>query len=86
MQPPPPPKISSDNVKSSDNTSLSIEETNKLRAKLGLKPLNVPSESSHKNDDDAKTDKRETFGGVDMGEFVHKPAGKSNFGSHCVGA
>ncbi len=65
---PPPPKISQEETKSSD-TSLSIEETNKLRVKLGLKPLAVASENSRKDD------KKEAFGGVDMGEFVHKPAG-----------
>uniref|UniRef100_T1IPV0 Uncharacterized protein n=1 Tax=Strigamia maritima TaxID=126957 RepID=T1IPV0_STRMM len=43
------------------DSSLSIEETNKLRAKLGLKPLDVGKDSK---DDEWKFDK----------EFVHKPA------------
>ncbi|EFA10481.1 U4/U6.U5 tri-snRNP-associated protein 1 [Tribolium castaneum] len=48
--------------------SLSIEETNKLRAKLGLKPLDVSSgdKSEKKRDDGKKKD--------DWGEFYHKPA------------
>ncbi|CAH0750020.1 unnamed protein product [Diatraea saccharalis] len=43
--------------------SLSIEETNKLRAKLGLKPLEV----TEKPADDGKIKD-------DLGEFYHKPA------------
>ncbi|CAH1646858.1 unnamed protein product [Spodoptera littoralis] len=43
--------------------SLSIEETNKLRAKLGLKPL----EQNEKPGDDGKIKD-------DLGEFYHKPA------------
>ncbi|CAB3224039.1 unnamed protein product [Arctia plantaginis] len=43
--------------------SLSIEETNKLRAKLGLKPL----EAAEKPADDGKIKD-------DLGEFYHKPA------------
>lgn len=42
--------------------SLSIEETNKLRAKLGLKPLSQSSTSA----DGKRKD--------DLGEFYHKPA------------
>ncbi|XP_058792754.1 U4/U6.U5 tri-snRNP-associated protein 1 isoform X2 [Phymastichus coffea] len=45
-------------------TSLSIEETNKLRAKLGLKPLEV--ETGPKEGSDLYKD--------DLGEFHHKPA------------
>lgn len=44
--------------------SLSIEETNKLRAKLGLKPLEV--DSTPKDDPTKIKD--------DLGEFHHKPA------------
>lgn len=71
---------SSDNEESSKNgggtvESLSIEETNKLRAKLGLKPLDVggsskskePEAGSSKKVDDGK--KKD-----DWGEFYHKPA------------
>ncbi|XP_063395589.1 U4/U6.U5 tri-snRNP-associated protein 1 [Cydia fagiglandana] len=43
--------------------SLSIEDTNRLRAKLGLKPLEV----QEKPDDDGKFKD-------DLGEFYHKPA------------
>lgn len=56
----PEPETSSKNTE-----SLSIEETNKLRAKLGLKPLEV-SKSSSSRDDGKKKD--------DLGEFYHKPA------------
>ncbi|VVC93728.1 unnamed protein product [Leptidea sinapis] len=48
---------------SSNQESLSIEETNKLRAKLGLKPLEV----TEKIADDGKIKD-------DLGEFYHKPA------------
>ncbi|CAH2107920.1 unnamed protein product [Euphydryas editha] len=48
---------------SSAQESLSIEETNKLRAKLGLKPLEV----AEKPADDGKIKD-------DLGEFYHKPA------------
>ena len=51
-----------------NSESLSIDETNKLRAKLGLKPLEVhTSEKSDKKRDDGK--KKD-----DWGEFYHKPA------------
>ncbi|KPJ00216.1 U4/U6.U5 tri-snRNP-associated protein 1 [Papilio xuthus] len=43
--------------------SLSIEETNRLRAKLGLKPLEVTEQTT----DDGKIKD-------DLGEFYHKPA------------
>ncbi|XP_045534485.1 U4/U6.U5 tri-snRNP-associated protein 1 [Papilio machaon] len=43
--------------------SLSIEETNRLRAKLGLKPLEVTEQTA----DDGKIKD-------DLGEFYHKPA------------
>jgi U4/U6.U5 tri-snRNP-associated protein 1 len=46
--------------------SLSVDETNKLRAKLGLKPLEVGDKSDKKRDDGKKKD--------DWGEFYHKPA------------
>lgn len=49
---------------------LSIHETNKLRAKLGLKPLETNSQPSEprKNADGLKMHKDE------WGEFLHKPA------------
>lgn len=71
---PPPPKISSSSpppVSSSSDQSLSIEETNKLRAKLGLKPLEVPSATPVKKDDGSPV---KVMGGIDMGDFIHKPA------------
>ncbi|XP_076232011.1 U4/U6.U5 tri-snRNP-associated protein 1 [Calliopsis andreniformis] len=66
---PPPPEISkqrspSPNKGGGSQTSLSIEETNKLRAKLGLKPLEV--DSAPKDDPNKIKD--------DLGEFYHKPA------------
>ncbi|CAG2063568.1 unnamed protein product, partial [Timema podura] len=59
---------------------LSVEETNKLRARLGLKPLDVggtgPPVLSKEQEEKKKErkEKGEDLGGVDMGEFVHKPA------------
>lgn len=66
---PPPPEISKQRSPSpikggAAQSSLSIEETNKLRAKLGLKPLEVDSAS--KDDPNKIKD--------DLGEFYHKPA------------
>ncbi|XP_054007157.1 U4/U6.U5 tri-snRNP-associated protein 1 [Hylaeus anthracinus] len=66
---PPPPEISKQRSPSpikggTAQTSLSIEETNKLRAKLGLKPLELDSTS--KDDPNKIKD--------DLGEFYHKPA------------
>lgn len=54
--------------------SLSIEETNKLRAKLGLKPLQVDS-----HDSGSSSKKKTGAGGEPLhkdewGEFYHKPA------------
>uniref|UniRef100_A0A8D8R0L4 U4/U6.U5 tri-snRNP-associated protein 1 n=1 Tax=Cacopsylla melanoneura TaxID=428564 RepID=A0A8D8R0L4_9HEMI len=67
----PPPRSSS-----GDNSSLSIEETNKLRLKLGLKPLDIASSSS-KASDSAKSNSNEPekILAKDTGEeFIHKPA------------
>lgn len=66
---PPPPEISKQRSPSpakggGSQTSLSIEESNKLRAKLGLKPLEV--DSICKDDPNKIKD--------DLGEFYHKPA------------
>jgi U4/U6.U5 tri-snRNP-associated protein 1 len=81
MVAPPPPKISrssppssgtSGAASSSGDNSLSIEETNKLRARLGLKPLQ-PAASEVEKGSSTKT-AAELMGGKDMGEFVHKPA------------
>lgn len=68
---------------------LSIEETNKLRAKLGLKPLEVGSSdvtktsSGSSNKKDENEEKDPTVGDLkkikdDWGEFYHKPAGQFN--------
>lgn len=64
--PPPPPKIdrSPEQAGGGSVESLSVEETNKLRAKLGLKPLAV--------DEGKRTDGKIKD---DLGEFYHKPAG-----------
>ncbi|XP_067010200.2 U4/U6.U5 tri-snRNP-associated protein 1 [Anabrus simplex] len=74
---PPPPPLSPPAASRSDR-SLSIEETNKLRARLGLKPLRVEEIPALSADDEEKKKEREasgaTMGGTDMGEFVHKPA------------
>lgn len=89
--PPPPPAISNvhENTKSGSGAgdSLSIEETNRIRAKLGLKPLQVddkPTAVEVKADNDYKniTEKTAAEAGLDvinddLGEFVHKPAGKN---------
>lgn len=73
LTPPPPPEISRQRSPSpakggGAQTSLSIEETNKLRAKLGLKPLETSTVSA----DDPNKIKD------DLGEFYHKPAPNVN--------
>jgi len=78
---PPPPAISSGDspaapASSRSDQSLSIEETNKLRARLGLKPLRIEDIPAFKEDGAEKKKEAEQEGGTDMGEFVHKPAGK----------
>lgn len=50
--------------------SLSIDQTNKLRAKLGLKPLEVSSSKDGSDSSRSKDDKIKD----DLGEFYHKPA------------
>ncbi|XP_012286069.1 U4/U6.U5 tri-snRNP-associated protein 1 [Orussus abietinus] len=69
---PPPPDISRHRTPTppkggASETSLSIEETNRLRAKLGLKPLEV---ETTKDDSNKIKD--------DLGEFYHKPAPNVN--------
>ncbi|KAF5291182.1 hypothetical protein FQA39_LY14424 [Lamprigera yunnana] len=59
VSPPPPPEISN------SSESLSIKESNRLRAKLGLKPLQIETTKSKQNDGKKKDD---------LGEFYHKPA------------
>lgn len=76
---PPPPEISShkrSSPPSSNNQeklSLSIDETNKLRAKLGLKPLEVSSDKP-RNKDNKDGKKEDPVYKDDLGEFHHKPA------------
>lgn len=69
---PPPPEISTKSQRSpspskagNSQASLSIEETNRLRAKLGLKPLEIDGVSSKDDPNKIKDD---------LGEFYHKPA------------
>ncbi|XP_011299457.1 U4/U6.U5 tri-snRNP-associated protein 1 [Fopius arisanus] len=67
---PPPPKISTRPRSPSPKggaavLSCSIEETNKLRAQLGLKPLEVDTAPSKEDPNKLKDD---------LGEFYHKPA------------
>uniref|UniRef100_A0A182P4M4 U4/U6.U5 tri-snRNP-associated protein 1 n=1 Tax=Anopheles epiroticus TaxID=199890 RepID=A0A182P4M4_9DIPT len=87
--PPPPPKASGSSSSAGKlrsgspipengaGDSLSIEETNKLRAKLGLKPLEVgngtktfDNASSKADEPEGSTEKLKD----DWGEFYHKPA------------
>jgi len=80
---PPPPSISSS---AGSGESLSIEETNRIRAKLGLKPLQVDQKTTPDLKDEGQyknsTEQAAAEAGLsvindDLGEFVHKPAGKS---------
>lgn len=87
---PPPPEISKQHSPSpakggSSQSSLSIEETNKLRAKLGLKPLDIAATTtttttsattSLATDTSAKDDANKIKD--DFGEFYHKPAPNAN--------
>lgn len=55
--------------------SLSISETNKLRAKLGLKPLSLEdSKSTNKTDEKSKSDKKTYIDKETNQEFEHAPA------------
>nr|XP_040234929.2 U4/U6.U5 tri-snRNP-associated protein 1 [Anopheles coluzzii] len=83
--PPPPPKASGSSSKRSGSPipengagdSLSIEETNKLRAKLGLRPLEVGSGTKSAADTGSKAGEPEGSTEKlkdDWGEFYHKPA------------
>ncbi|XP_044754550.1 U4/U6.U5 tri-snRNP-associated protein 1 [Coccinella septempunctata] len=70
------PSVNASNSEEANNgasvDSLSIEETNKLRAKLGLKPLEVGSSStSHNSREPGESDDKYKD---DWGEFHHKPA------------
>ncbi|KAL1463148.1 hypothetical protein WDU94_014929 [Cyamophila willieti] len=70
-----PARAFSPPAQSGDNSSLSIEETNKLRLKLGLKPLDVSSSSSKPSDSKTNSNEPEKILAKDTGEeFIHKPA------------
>lgn len=80
---PPPPRMRSPSPipEGGLGDSLSIEETNKLRAKLGLKPLEVdsgpkpssaPKRDAEKDTSDISEDESKITD--DLGEFYHKPA------------
>lgn len=85
---PPPPRMKSPSPipEGGMGDSLSIEETNKLRAKLGLKPLQVdsgpskstPAAASASGDKNTSDISDEETGNNkitdDLGEFYHKPA------------
>lgn len=78
---PPPPRMKSPSPIPDGGLgdSLSIEETNKLRAKLGLKPLQVESQPAAKKPSGAEKDtsdisEDDTKITDDLGEFYHKPA------------
>ncbi|XP_049286790.1 U4/U6.U5 tri-snRNP-associated protein 1 [Anopheles funestus] len=83
--PPPPPKASSSSVskrsaspipENGAGDALSIEETNKLRAKLGLRPLEVGTGTKSADSSTAKGGEQESTEKLkdDWGEFYHKPA------------
>lgn len=88
--PPPAPIISKPTAKSPSpipengaGDSLSIGETNKLRAKLGLKPLQLDSKVSSSTSSSSSRKKNDGSGGKnsnepmykdEWGEFRHKPA------------
>ncbi|KAF2363598.1 SNU66/SART1 family [Trinorchestia longiramus] len=56
--------------------SLSVEETNKIRAKLGLKPLQVQEQLSHQQETEDLTPLQAGEKKIveDSHEFIHKPA------------
>lgn len=58
---------------SGEATSLSIEETNKLRAKLGLKPLEVGDDSSKKKEGEGEANEEESLSSSAKKD-VHVPA------------
>ncbi|KAG0695209.1 U4/U6.U5 tri-snRNP-associated protein 1 [Chionoecetes opilio] len=59
---------------SQGDASLSIEETNRLRAKLGLKPLKVDTTITLKDDDPTRENKEGVLIESQGEIFVHKPA------------
>lgn len=67
-----PPRSSSPIPENGAGDCLSIEETNKLRLKLGLKPLEVSSTTS--KDPQKTNESGESMIKDEWGEFFHKPA------------
>lgn len=74
-------KLKANDITSSNggagDMSLSIEETNKLRAKLGLKPLSVDADkpTEQKNSNEQDSSKKKTYIDKDTNqEFEHIPA------------
>jgi hypothetical protein len=57
---------------------LCLEETNRLRAQLGLKPLLFEDIPEFREGGAEKRMEVQKNGGTNVGEFVHKPAGKSH--------
>lgn len=80
--PPPAPVISKKGRSPSPNAAtqngagdvLSIEETNKLRAKLGMKPLELDSKVTSSSSKPKKDAEGNQMHKDEWGEFYHKPA------------
>lgn len=78
--PPPAPIISKKNKSPSPNADngagdvLSIAETNKLRAKLGMKPLELDSKDTSSSSKPKKDAEGNQMHKDEWGEFYHKPA------------
>ncbi|KAG5888097.1 hypothetical protein JTB14_021897 [Gonioctena quinquepunctata] len=72
------PQLSSKEIENAGSgqsvDSLSIVETNKLRAKLGLKPLQVDSSKNNSDSSSSSRKKDSNLRKDDWGEFYHKPA------------
>lgn len=78
--PPPAPVISKRDKSPSPNPDngagdvLSIQETNKLRAKLGMKPLELDSKDTSSSSKPEKDAEGNQMHKDEWGEFYHKPA------------
>ncbi|KAJ8931891.1 hypothetical protein NQ314_015160 [Rhamnusium bicolor] len=76
--PPPAPTRLSDRAPEASGQSaesLTIDETNRLRAKLGLKPLDIGTSSSSTSGNSSNFKRRDDGKRKDdLGEFYHKPA------------
>lgn len=69
-----PAKLPSPIPENGAGDSLSIEETNKLRAKLGLKPLQIDSNEGSSSSKKKTSAEGEPMHKDEWGEFYHKPA------------